>query len=237
MQLIDQQFNNLTTTNQADKILAEKLQSLGFDRYSYTYYASDFRVSDKILHHSYSNEMRAWNEYFWQQNYDGIDRIGLQVRNGVVPLKWRLQEWLPSAAGKERQLFLEAIKRNLDHAVSIPMHDEQGGFAIVVLYLNENTESNQLNANISQCHSLCLHYHCAIKTLLAQAANIPSFTKRELQVVTLAAKNMTAKEIAEKLHITARTARFHFENINKKMETVHIIHAANKAVCMGIIKD
>lgn len=57
----------------------------------------------------------------------------------------------------------------------------------------------------------------AIAKRLAQPANLPEFTERELDVLTIFASGASNDQIAAKLAVTERTVRFHLKNIYRKI--------------------
>lgn len=58
---------------------------------------------------------------------------------------------------------------------------------------------------------------------------------RELEVLQLMRQGMSNKEIAQELHISLQTAKFHCSNIYKKLEVVNRQNAVLKAVELGIV--
>ena len=60
-------------------------------------------------------------------------------------------------------------------------------------------------------------------------------TEREIEVLELLAIDLSAKEIANKLDITVRTARFHLSNIYEKLQVSSQTGAVAKALRSGLI--
>lgn len=60
-------------------------------------------------------------------------------------------------------------------------------------------------------------------------------TKRENQILRLAALGMTTKEIAIKVAIAPRTVERHIENSRLKMRARNRVHLISKAVASGIL--
>ena len=61
-------------------------------------------------------------------------------------------------------------------------------------------------------------------------------TTREAQVLRLTAAGLTHKEIADRLGISARTARNHIANLYQKLEIHGRAQAAVHAVRLGLIE-
>jgi two-component system, NarL family, response regulator LiaR len=60
-----------------------------------------------------------------------------------------------------------------------------------------------------------------------------ALTDREIEVLELAAKGMSNKEIAEKLSVTVRTVKAHVSNVFVKMDVASRTEAILKAVREG----
>lgn len=64
----------------------------------------------------------------------------------------------------------------------------------------------------------------------------PELTSREHQVITLADGNLLNTDIAERLSLTPRTVKFHFNNIYQKLGVNNKPAAIRKAKILGILK-
>lgn len=62
-------------------------------------------------------------------------------------------------------------------------------------------------------------------------------SERELQVLSLAARAMSNRQIAGQLSITEGTVKRHLRNIFRKLGAVSRIDAANKAIAAALIED
>ncbi|HXH19305.1 MAG TPA: LuxR C-terminal-related transcriptional regulator [Chitinophagales bacterium] len=60
-------------------------------------------------------------------------------------------------------------------------------------------------------------------------------SKRELEVLNLVAKGLTASEVAEQLYLSLDTVETHKKNIVRKLEAKNSIEAVVKAVKMRLI--
>ncbi len=64
----------------------------------------------------------------------------------------------------------------------------------------------------------------------------PHLTKRENEILQLAALGLTSKEIAMKIDIAPRTVERHIENSRLKMRARNRVHMISKAIAAGILK-
>jgi len=68
---------------------------------------------------------------------------------------------------------------------------------------------------------------------VTQAIN--HLTKREIDCVTLAGRGLTDKQIAKELRFGPGTARFHIDNVMKKLQAQTRVQAVAKAAQLGLI--
>ncbi|MFD1772104.1 LuxR C-terminal-related transcriptional regulator [Sphingobacterium suaedae] len=66
--------------------------------------------------------------------------------------------------------------------------------------------------------------------------NIPSFSKREMEVISLMAKGNSSPQIAEKLFISPFTVRTHRKNLFKKTETKNVGEFICKCLEWGLLQ-
>lgn len=62
-----------------------------------------------------------------------------------------------------------------------------------------------------------------------------SLTKREMQILKLAASGMTNQEIADELGKSKRTVEAHRFNLMKKLEVKNLMELINKGRSMGLV--
>jgi DNA-binding NarL/FixJ family response regulator len=64
----------------------------------------------------------------------------------------------------------------------------------------------------------------------SQLPPVPDLTKREIEILNLVAKGFSNKQIAEELHVSERTIRFHMENILTKLNADNRVEAVTIAI-------
>lgn len=69
----------------------------------------------------------------------------------------------------------------------------------------------------------------------AIANGIPLLTKRETEVLTLIANELTTKEIAQKLYISASAVENHRLNLFLKLNVKNVVGLVKKAIHMGLV--
>lgn len=67
-------------------------------------------------------------------------------------------------------------------------------------------------------------------------APAPALSPREREVLELAAKGHTGKQIGVQLHITARTVEHHIARACTRLGAKNLTHAVAKGLAMGLIQ-
>lgn len=229
-----------TIPSEADECLSKAIKALGFKKFAYTYYGDDFHSSKKLRYNFSSKALKKWHDHYHYLNYEDVDIIGKQVKTSLLPIIWDVAEQEQITKGKTKQLFTNALTFGLGRGISIPIYGPNNQFSI--LSIHEETEKKNILENpeiTSLLHSYALYYHDTMTHVLVH--NIRSheksiLTKRELQCLTLASRNLTAQETAEKLHIKKRTVDFHIENVNKKLKTKNKFESIQLAISKHLIE-
>ena len=102
-------------------------------------------------------------------------------------------------------------------------------------YLLKDTLSNSLVRVVREVHKGKHPLSPDVAARLAERAERPVLTAREVQVVELVAQGMRNKDIAAALGITWQTAQVHVQNIFEKLDVTDRTAAINVALRRGII--
>jgi DNA-binding NarL/FixJ family response regulator len=108
---------------------------------------------------------------------------------------------------------------------------EAGAFT----YLLKDTLSDDLIRVVRDVHSGHHSVSPDVQARLAERADRPTLTPREVQVLELIAKGMRNREIAASLGISETTAQVHVKNILAKLSVSDRTAAVNVALRRGIV--
>ena len=228
------------TVTQADDYLSHFLsEELACQEFVYTGYAKDFRTSHQLTHQLYTPGLAAWHHYYIDQNFEQIDPIGALLRTRNTPIIWRNEQQIQKVTAHQKVIYEESMRRGFYNGISIPVHGEQNDFAILVI------EKNEIDAFLEQYPGVlyvlqvaALYYYDTISQMMKSDLAehlIEALTARELECLAVSINGLTAKEVAEKLHITPRTVSFHLENARQKLGTRNKAQAILKAKELGLI--
>jgi two-component system NarL family response regulator len=108
---------------------------------------------------------------------------------------------------------------------------EAGAFT----YLLKDTLSDDLIRVVRDVHSGQHPVSPDVQARLAERADRPTLTPREIQVVELISQGMRNREIAVSLGISEKTAQVHVKNILAKLSVTDRTAAVNVALRRGIV--
>jgi two-component system, NarL family, nitrate/nitrite response regulator NarL len=98
-----------------------------------------------------------------------------------------------------------------------------------VAFVSKETEAARLASLIRK---LCADPHL---TVFPIGPELPSLTKRELEVLALLASGLTNKEMARTINLSPETIKDHLENLYRKLDAQDRLGALSKARELGMI--
>jgi LuxR family transcriptional activator of conjugal transfer of Ti plasmids len=181
----------------------------------------------------------AWTDHYFSRRYHALDPVVLQSRESLAPFIW--DGPLLATRSREQQIFFgEASEFGIECGFAVPIHDGQGGLALVSFACDE--EPNVLRRRIGErrdilhLSSLYFHVHVRQKLEAVFAPDRPNLSPREVACLQWIAKGKTMWDIGEILGISRRTIVFHLENAKRKLNAVTLAQAAAIALRYGLIE-
>jgi len=102
--------------------------------------------------------------------------------------------------------------------------------------LNIHTRIDHLsNLNTRKISLIGLNGEPSYLNMSLEERSLPSFSKREKQILKLISKGLSSNEIAEKLFIASMTVKKHRQNILKKTDFKNIMQLINECTLQGLI--
>lgn len=157
-------------------------------------------------------------------------------RPDVVLLDLRM----PEMEGVEAIAELRHIDQNIRVLVLTNYEEDEYIFRAIQAgamgYLLKNTPQEEIIRAVDMVNNNERCISPAIARRLTEAIAREELTQRELEVLSLVAEGLTNKEIAEKLFISARTARNHVASCLLKLGADDRTEAVTTAVRRGLIR-
>ncbi len=191
-------------------------------------------------HHIYS-EKNEWIE-FYRKNLLFIDPFTDHCTRKSVPLFWQKNKYQEQALAGVSPVLLNAFGDfSVNNVVSIPCHGPQGQILCLRFMCTGTEKMPQKNLMLAmpELHSLAGACLGAIQKIIAgnvgnPKGGIDSLSDRELNVLTLMVKGLSAKAIANNLNISTNTVLSHTKNIYAKLGVNKKQLAVAEAISKGM---
>lgn len=229
------------STEKINELMQSYLLDFGIKHFAYTYY-SYYPSSLYELKYEYATpEYGLWHKHYISQAYEDVDSTLKQVYRTSLPLLWDLTEQLKNCkTPNEKKMREDSIAFGIEKGVSIPLHGPSEDFAIFLLVQMKNENWYDQFADFQhEIFAAAYYYYSFLQKILLKSYipfNAEQFNQREIQCLTLLAKQHSTNSIAEILNITERTVNYHIQRMNKKLGVQNKYQAVIKALNKGIIK-
>ncbi len=195
------------------------LKQFLLNAFTFTLYGQDVRDSFELRHQVSTGKVKAWHQYFIENEFDKLDVIGDKVKTQMHPIYWDNFDRIKTGPEKARPIYQASIEFGFERGISIPVHGPYQSLSIAVLHDNNIMQKIPPQSEaIYDIHLFLIYYHSALIEKTMQGKRTPALntplTKRELQVLNCISKEMVLEEIAQSLKIKTRTVNFHIENIH-----------------------
>jgi DNA-binding CsgD family transcriptional regulator len=185
---------------------------------------------------------KRFRDTWHRRHYRLKNPVYLACRNESVPFIWRTRggAWsIPVTLDPaQRRLLADAASFQLTGGLCVPIHAPRGHIACI----------NFLDVADQPLEPLLERWRAALLVagVCFMRAHAPAFsqdaldglrylTRQEIACVTLAARGMTDKEIAIDLGVVPGTARFHIDNVGRKLKARSRTQAVAIAAQLGLI--
>lgn len=238
---LDKKFKNARNLDQLNQTLEEYLKSYGITMFAFTYHSYYPNSQNKLKYDYSTSNFAPWHKHYNEQNYEEIDSTLDVVYRTNLPTYWNLNEQLKNAKNeRERQMRLDSIAFGTRQGLSIPIHGPHEDFAILVLVQmhDQNCLDDWQRLQYGFFTTAYYYYSYVRKILLKTVKPVPKhqLNQREIQCLTLIAKQYSIEAIATTLNITQRTVNYHIQRLNKKLGAQNKYQAVIKALNIGLIQ-
>lgn len=229
------------TVAEVNQALQEYLAEHGITTFSFTYYSHYLNALNKLKYDHASANFKAWHAHYLSENYEEIDSTLEAVYLKSLPEFWDLKEQLKNATSeREKQMRLDSIEFGVEKGISIPIHGPHEDFAnfLVAQRKGETCLDHWQKIQYELFAAAYFYYAYLHKQLLKiqEPSEKHQLNKRDIQCLTLIAKQYTVPMMAKTLNITERTVNYHIQRLNKKLGTKNKHQSVAKALQSGIIK-
>lgn len=218
---------------QRQRLFLKHVANFGIERFAYlncNHPSASFHVE--------TNYPVEWTEHYRGRDYVRVDPVTLEGMSSQVPFHWRAALALPQYGAAAQRVFDEASEFGLRDGFTVPIHGP-GGICIMSMAVDDPrlfSPGAVVERNV--LHLMALYFHMACDRALAAPGiqPAPHLTPREREVLLWAARGKTGWEIAQILHLAARTVTYHMENARAKLGAASRAQAVVVASTLGLIK-
>lgn len=223
------------------------VSELGFDSFMYGLSTTTLPRRDALIYF-FATLPREWSRLYERENYIEIDpRVALGIRHSA-PVPWDSNVALRCAAVKQharlRQFLKDAGQYGIRSGVSWGLRNPENHGVLIVLNSAEPVfgpdQQRHLAATVGDILSFGSYFHeffmrHFVNTGVPSRLRGAALSARELNVIELVARGLTADDIALKLGIVTRTVRFHVDSARTKMGALNREEAIAIASKAGLI--
>ena len=239
--LVDPLVNAARDGGDLGKVVEGIVRRLGFDSFLCGFSSSPYADREAQLY-VFSTLPREWAELYDRKAYVEVDpRIALTVDQPTI-MVWSGQDF----RGQSTRLdaFLDdAARFGVRSGACFTTHDARGAGVMVAFNSARprlsDTERNAVAANAGDLYAFGTYFHQLFMRSVVERG-LPSrlrgarLSAREIEVLKLVARGLTAEDIAGKLDISPRTVRFHVDAARTKMGASNREEAVALAVRAGL---
>jgi LuxR family transcriptional activator of bioluminescence operon len=241
LQQFEEALIKANSTRQLNEILFHFLFGFKINTYAYTYYSNYPTSLNKLKYDHCSENLNLWHKHYITEGYEDIDSTLEIVKRSTLPLFWSLEEQLSEAATpREIQMRKDSIDYGVEKGISIPIHGPQEDFAILmVAQMRGQTCLEDYSKIQYELFAAAYYFYNYMQNQLLKLHPVEENYKlshREMQCLSLLAKQYSPAAIAQQLQITERTVNYHIQRLNKKLGTHNKYQSVIKALQKGLIK-
>lgn len=236
-------LDTLNTEQAFKRKFAGTFSNLGFNSFTYVGFKGDSSAGPKHQPSDFiflSNVRSAWIDHYLEHELGEDDPLFKECVSSRLPFKWDEKFRANSRSKRESRVFMDGLDFGIRHGVTVPVHGPSGELGVMSLYsdLNEKAFASTVDDYQYDVHVLSMHFHDAVQRALMKVESVPKpipLTEREVEILQWTATGKTAWEIGSILNISERTVNFHLQNAMGKFGVHNKVHAAAKALSIGLI--
>ena len=164
-----------------------------------------------------------WTTLDWERaerldqiGFDGHDPIRRFARRCVDPFIWSRSDWPGVKSPAAGDIMLGLKKAGIEAGISLAVWGRGGRVAIADAFGSwDQVRAVPPAARDTLFIAVALAFRCIERLSLVRSG--PMLTRREQEILELAAQGLTSRAIAQRLEIVEPTVKFHFKGIREKL--------------------
>jgi LuxR family transcriptional regulator, quorum-sensing system regulator RaiR len=180
-----------------------------------------------------------WTRSYVERDYQRDDPVLAMALETQLPFEWT-QAWRPGKLTlHQSQFFADAWDAGLAGSVTVPIH---GPHTLAAMNVTPFDYAGDTLRQYSYLLYLLAHFlHHKVRRPLAEVALRMSsrrrsvLSRRETEVLELAAKGLSTDQMSAELCISRRSVEFHVEGAKQKLHVSNRTHAVAKGIMLGLL--
>lgn len=212
--------------NRIIECFSKYLKSFGYRGFAFGMYEQGPNAKNNVNFYFASPIMKPWRDYYHEMDYYAADSFLRLAHQKSIPILWDIKRDLPGMKNTpDEPIYSDCYDFGIRKGVYIPVHGPNGSFSNMTIYELEGDPSFDMKYfHLIQVYVIRFFDKLSniqvpqyFREKMQASVDGTPFTERELQCMKLTAENLTADEIAKRLHITPRTVNFHIQKVLKKL--------------------
>ena len=226
------------TAREAFDVFCEAMRHRGYDRIAYSLVNDHPSLGLSSKHGLATSYPEDWMKYYAAHNFSLIDPVTRRVLTKRTPFFWSDATAKLDRLSASLRMMNEAADAGLGDGIGIPLRGDGAELAGVGIARSSLPAPERNKAQdysfLAGAYLLSTCLHETYRDLIIKAARA-ELSKREHDVLSWGAEGKTDEEISIILSISARTVRFHWSNIFKKLAANGRTYAITKALRQQMI--
>ncbi len=238
---IMESVHSATDAEQAFAVLDTALQDYGFNSVCFTLITDHSSINKSALHGLASSYPEEWINHYNDNSYHDADPVRQRMLTSSIPFFWKdavrdhgeLLDTNPEALARSNRVMDEAKEAGIADGFGVQFLSKTGELSGLGASRERPEDCNNVR-DLADVYLISSAFYERYMSFFVDV-HLPSFTKREVEVLSWAAEGKTDGEIAQIVGIQYATVRFHWNNIFKKMQVNSKLLATTTAIRHKVI--
>lgn len=225
-------LDDCTTIDQIKQVCQQYLHTTNVEFFKYSWQPPAMAQLDNIAFWTCGEK---WMSCYQQKNYADKDPKTRYAENYHLPIFWDanlIKQQLTKEQANDIDFWQDSIKLGVAHGVTIPIRGVVGSKGSLCIALDTQVDGAALLPNYEVW---AMYVHSNVERIFGLDQLSESLSKRELEVLKLAAVGQSCEQTAQHLFISNNTVLFHLRNLRKKLGVVNKHQMIAKALSLRLV--
>jgi LuxR family quorum-sensing system transcriptional regulator CciR len=219
VQTFVREANRITEIEELEPILANIMQSLGFDLYALVHHVPGSVVPENVVR--LSNYPEAWRDVMRARNYFADNPVIMACQKRSVGFIWSQLPSLINLTARQKESLAEWNRMGFGEGFTVPMHVPGEIMGSCSMSVGRGTSLPEASLPAAQ-YVACFTFEAARRIArdglekVSPSSNVRSLTQRQLDCVVLVGRGKSDWDISRLLGISDQTVHQHVEEAKRR---------------------